>query len=177
MIATRYWLAIALFACASGLACTSAVRADDRADIRAVEDRVIAAINAKDADALMRNYVTDTLLVFDDAMPFEIIGADAWRITWTGVFARARSFEAKVSDLVIETSGDLAVAHGVVHIIFVGENGKLSETARLTEAYRKVAGKWLIFHEHLSIPIDPASGKGVFDAKPSERFKPLRHRD
>ena len=39
MIATRYWLAIALFACASGLACTSAVRADDRADIRAVEDR------------------------------------------------------------------------------------------------------------------------------------------
>ncbi len=166
MIAPRSWLAIALFACASGFAGTSAVHADDRADIRAVEDRVIAAINAKDVAALMRNYMSDGLLVFDDAMPFEINGAEAWRKTWTDVFARARSFEVKVSDLVIEASGDLGVAHGVVHITFVGENGKLSETARLTEAYRKVAGKWLIFHEHLSIPIDPATGTGVFDAKP-----------
>ena len=166
MIAMRRWLAIALFACASGFACTSPVRADDRADIRAVEDRVIAAINAKDADALMRNYVTEGLLVFDDAMPFEIKGADAWRKTWTDVFARARSFEVKLSDLVIETSGDLGVAHGVAHITFVGDNGKLTETARLTEAYRKVAGKWLIFHEHLSVPIDPATGKPVLDAQP-----------
>ncbi len=166
MIATRFCLTIAILACASALVCTSPVRADDRADIRAVEDRVIAAINAKDADALMRSYVTDRLLVFDDAMPFEISGADAWRKTWTGVFSRARSFEVKLSDLVVETSGDLGIAHAVVHIVFVGENGKLSETARLTEAYRKVAGKWLIFHEHLSIPIDPATGKGVFDAKP-----------
>ena len=71
-----------------------------------------------------------------------------------------------MSNLVVETSGDLGVAHGVVHITFVGDNGKLTETARLTEAYRKVAGKWLIFHEHLSIPIDPATRKGVFDAKP-----------
>jgi ketosteroid isomerase-like protein len=160
------WSIIAIFVCASAVASTSPVYADDLDDIRAVENRVVEAINAKDADALMRSYVTDGLIVFDDAMPFEINGAEAWRKTWTGVFARAHSFKVEVSDLVIETSGDLGIAHGVVHIAFVGENGKLNETARLTEAYRKVAGKWLIFHEHLSIPIDPATGKGVFDAKP-----------
>jgi ketosteroid isomerase-like protein len=166
MIAMRFRLTIAILACACALTVTSPVRADDRDDIRAVEDRVIDAINAKDADALMRYYVTDSLLVFDDAMPFQISGADAWRKTWSGVFARARSFEVKLSALAVEASGDLGIAHGVVHIVFVGDNGKFSETARLTEAYRKVAGKWLIFHEHLSIPIDPATGKGVFDAQP-----------
>jgi ketosteroid isomerase-like protein len=114
----------------------------------------------------MRNYVTDGLLVFDDAMPFEIRGVDDWRKTWTRVFASAKSFEVKISEFVVETSGDLGVAHGVVHIDYVGDKGKLSETARLTEAYRRVDGNWLIFHEHLSIPIDPATGKGVFDAKP-----------
>lgn len=165
-LAARSRLTIAILACACALAAAAPVCADDSADIRAVEDRLIAAINAKDLDALMRTYVTDGLLVFDDAMPFEVRGADAWRKTWAGVFARAHSFEVKISDFAVETSGDLGIAHGVVHIVFVGDNGKLSETARLTEAYRKVAGKWLIFHEHLSIPIDPATGKGVFDAKP-----------
>jgi ketosteroid isomerase-like protein len=162
----RRWLAIGLWVCAGMLALVGAVHADDSAEVRAVEDRVVAAINAKDVDALMKNYVTDGLLVFDDAMPFEIVGADGWRKTWSGVFARAHSFEVKISDLVVETSGDLGIAHGVVHLEFVGENGKLNETARLTEGFRKVGDKWLIFHEHLSIPIDPASGRGVFDAKP-----------
>ena len=160
------WSVIAILACASVPAMIPPVCAGDLDDIRAVQNRVVEAINAKDADALMRNYVSDGLLVFDDAMPFEINSAEAWRKTWAGVFARAHSFEVKISDLVIETSGDLGIAHGVAHIAFVGENGKLNETARLTEAYRKVAGKWLIFHEHLSIPIDPATGRGVFDAKP-----------
>ena len=162
----RRWVTIGWWMWAGVRGLAGAVRADDSAEVRALEDRVVAAINAKDVDALMKNYVTDGLLVFDDAMPFEIVGAEAWRKTWSGVFARAHSFEVKISDLVVETSGDLGVAHGVVHIEFVGENGKLDETARLTEGYRKVGGKWLIFHEHLSIPIDPASGRGVFDAKP-----------
>ncbi|MDO8431285.1 MAG: nuclear transport factor 2 family protein [Candidatus Binatus sp.] len=166
MIATRLSLKLALLTCAIALMLAAQVRADDRADIRAVEDHVIDAINAKDIDAMMRNYVTDGLLVFDDAMPFQLEGADAWRKTWTGVFARARSFDVKVSNFVVETAGDLGIAHGVVHIEFVGDKGKLSETARLTEAYRKVGGNWLIFHEHLSVPIDPATGKGVLDAKP-----------
>lgn len=166
MIATRLSLKIGLLACTIALAFTPAVRADDAADIRAVQDHVIDAINAKDLDALMRNYVTDGLLVFDDAMPFQITSSDAWRKTWTAVFARAKSFDVKVSDFVVETAGDLGIAHGVVHIEFNGDNGKLTETARLTEAYRKVHGSWLIFHEHLSVPIDPATGKGVLDAKP-----------
>ena len=47
MIATRSQLTIAILACACAFASAAAVRADDSADIRAVEDRLIAAINAK----------------------------------------------------------------------------------------------------------------------------------
>ena len=141
--------------------------ADDRADVEAAQNRVIAAINAKDSDALMLNYVPDdSLVVFDDAMPLQTRGAKAWREVWQKVFSRARKFHVDLTELNIVASSDLAVAHAIVHIQFVGDQGEMKETARVTEAYRKIGGKWLIFHEHLSVPIDPATGKAVFDAKP-----------
>ena len=51
-------------------------KADARADIKALEERFIAAVKAKDLDAIMKVYVPDqTLFVFDVVPPRQYVGA------------------------------------------------------------------------------------------------------
>jgi ketosteroid isomerase-like protein len=37
---------------------------------------------------------------------------------------------------------------------------------RFTSLYRKVDGKWLDFHDHVSVPVEIESGKAMLDLKP-----------
>jgi ketosteroid isomerase-like protein len=37
---------------------------------------------------------------------------------------------------------------------------------RVTDGYRKIAGKWLIALEHISVPVDLKTGKASLSAKP-----------
>ena len=39
-------------------------------------------------------------------------------------------------------------------------------TMRITDVLRKSSGKWLIIHEHVSVPVDLASGKADLSSKP-----------
>jgi ketosteroid isomerase-like protein len=46
-------------------------------------------------------------------------------------------------------------------------NGQKSDFwLRWTACYRKANGKWLITHEHVSVPVDMESGKALLDLKP-----------
>ena len=57
-------LALATFTSMVTLA--DAARAGDKSDITALENRVAAGVEAKDADAVMANYIPgDSLVVFD----------------------------------------------------------------------------------------------------------------
>ena len=37
---------------------------------------------------------------------------------------------------------------------------------RATSGLRKIKGKWLIVHDHVSVPADMATGKSAMDLKP-----------
>jgi ketosteroid isomerase-like protein len=39
-------------------------------------------------------------------------------------------------------------------------------TLRLTDVLREINGKWLIVHEHVSVPVDVATGKADLTSKP-----------
>ena len=39
-------------------------------------------------------------------------------------------------------------------------------TARVTDGYRKINGKWLITLEHVSVPVDLETGKADINSKP-----------
>ena len=57
-----------------------AARADAGADIRALEERFVAALKAKDLEAIMKAYAPDqTLVVFDVVPPRQYVGAAAYR--------------------------------------------------------------------------------------------------
>src|SRR4029077_15699943 len=67
----------------SALVLCPPAKADARADIKALEDRFIAAVTAKDLDAIMKVYVPDqTLFVFDVEPPRQYVGAEAYRKDW-----------------------------------------------------------------------------------------------
>ena len=49
---------------------------------------------------------------------------------------------------------------------FTDKDGKtVNMILRITHGYRKIDGKWLIVHEHVSVPVDAASGKAVFESQ------------
>jgi uncharacterized protein (TIGR02246 family) len=160
-------LALATFTSMVMLA--DAARADDKSDITALENRVAAGVEAKDADAVMANYIPgDSLVVFDLVPPRQYTGADAYKKDWAGVFAGgADSPKFEISDLDISADRKLAYSHSIQHFTCTDAKGnKMDMTMRATDVYRKVNGKWLIVHEHYSAPIDLATGKADLTSKP-----------
>ena len=160
-------LAVATFT--AMLALANVACAGDKGEIEALENRVGAGIKAKNVDAIMANYVPgDSLVVFDIIPPRQYTGFDAYKKDWAGVVAGcADAPKFEISDLDITADGKLAFSHSIQHFACTDPKGnKFEMTMRATDAYRKVNGKWLIVHEHLSAPIDLATGKADLTSKP-----------
>jgi len=59
------------------------------------------------------------------------------------------------SDLAIAADRNLAYSHSIQRASSTDKNGKpIGLTVRLTCVCRKINGRWLIEHEHVSGPID-----------------------
>jgi uncharacterized protein (TIGR02246 family) len=143
--------------------------ADDKAEITAVEQRAIEGFKAKDVDKIMSCYVPDeTLFVFDVVPPREYVGAKAYRKDWEELFAEFPGpAEADMSDLKVFVQGTMGYAHLIAHSVLTDKDGKKTESnVRTTDVFRKTGGKWLIVHEHNSVPVDLATGKADLVAKP-----------
>ncbi len=142
-------------------------RADDQADIKALEDRFVAAVNARDVEAVMACYQQGgDLVVFDLIPPLQYKGATAWQKDWEGFFADNPGVKVTVSDLDVATNGELGFGHNLQRFETTDKSGKTQVmTLRVSDGYRNVNGKWLIAHEHISVPVDIATGKADMNAK------------
>ncbi len=156
-------LAAALLAAASAAHAGS----KDQEQLRTLESRVIAAINSRNVDALMANYPADeSLVVFDNAIPLQYIGARAWRAEWQRAFSVFPAYNAKFEQLEIAANGSVGFGHALVHMTGRSKSSQpLDAHLRLTHCYRKLKGRWLIVHEHLSAPIDLATGRPVMASR------------
>ncbi|MBZ5610703.1 MAG: nuclear transport factor 2 family protein [Acidobacteriia bacterium] len=158
---------ILLSVCTSS--CSSASSASDEADIRALEKSYVDAFNAKDTKAMMAVYSPDeSLVAFDAIPPRQYVGFNAYKKD-NEDFVAAFPGPIKVEqiDWKIETDGTLGYGHGFLHAVLTDKDGKqLDSTVRMTDVYRKINGKWLIVHEHLSFPVDMATGKADLTSKP-----------
>jgi len=132
--------------------------ADNEAAIRALEDRFIAAFNAGDIDAIMKNYVPDKSFVIFDVVPRkEYRGADTYRKDWEEFFSHFRGTpKIAITDLDITADGHIGFSHSFQRIRGTDMQGHtIDRTVRVTDGYRKIGDKWLIAHEHVSVPVDP----------------------
>ena len=149
--------------------CAYAAKNDDQTEIAALEQRIATAVEAKNADAVMANYVPgDSLMVFDMIPPREYDGWNAYKKDWQGVFDLCTSpISMKITDLKLVSDGKLAVGHSLQHFKCTTAKGdKIAMVMRTTDGYRKSGGKWLIFHEHNSVPVDLLTGKADMSSKP-----------
>ncbi len=152
-----------------GIAFDAGAQSADKAQIQALEEQLAAAIAAKDVDKVMQFYAPgDDLFVFDVIPPRQYVGAAAYRKDFEGFFATAASgpTTAQVSDLDITANGKLAFTHYTTHMVSTDKSGaKVDMVIRTTDCLRKIKGKWLIVHEHNSVPVDLASGKADLMSK------------
>ena len=145
------------------------VMADAGGDIRALEERFVAALKTKDLDAIMKVYAPDqTLVVFDVVPPRQYVGAAAYRKDWqTFLDSFAGPVTVELTDLDVAADRNLAYSHSIQRVAGTDKQGKkLDLTVRVTDVYKKARGRWLIIHEHVSVPVDLDAGKPDLSSKP-----------
>src|SRR5579864_2259631 len=140
----------------------------DKAQIEALFQQYLRAFNAKDTNAIMALYSSTDLFVFDVVPPREYPSWDAYKKDFEALFAAFPGpVENKLSDLSITTDGTMAYAHNIQTVAFTVKDGsKFNIVVRVSDVLRKVKGKWLIVHEHVSVPVDLATGKAVLQSTP-----------
>ena len=111
------------------------------------------ALCTKDLDALMGHYAQG-ILVFDLAPPLQYKGAAAYRKNWADWFP---SFQGpigyEIRDLSITTGDNVAFCYSLNRISGKRTNGEQTDVwVRATVGFRKIGGRWMITHEHFSVP-------------------------
>ena len=142
-------------------------KALDEGQIRKLMDDRVKAVRAKDVNASMSNLAPD-ILSFDVVNPLQHIGADSSRKRaeeWFSSFQGPIGYE--IRDLIITAGDDVAFSHGLSHVSATRtDGGQLDMWWRTTVCFRKTDGKWMVTHEHNSVPFDVESGKASLGLKP-----------
>ena len=138
-----------------------------QAEVRALLDRWSAAARSKDIDRLMALYAPD-IVYFDVVPPLQFTGAAAVRgnfVRWFAAYQGAIGQEMR--DVQMMASGDLAVAHLLIRASGTLTNGRaVSYWVRATVCCQRSDDRWVIRHEHVSLPMDLASGRAALDLVP-----------
>jgi ketosteroid isomerase-like protein len=107
-------------------------------------------------------------LSFDVVNPLQHRGSDASKKRakeWFSSFEGLIDYE--IRDLTITAGDDIAFSHGLSHVSATRtDGGQLNMWWRTTVCFRKIDGKWMVTHEHNSVPFDAATGKASLDLKP-----------
>ena len=141
--------------------------ASAEASIRESIQSFAAAFRAKDTDGVMSLFAP-TIVSFDLAPPLRCVGAEALRKHWEATFASLQGPVAyEIHDLAIEVSDRLAFSHSLNRMRGTLPDGRTTERwLRWTACFRQIDGRWQVTHEHVSVPIELASGKALFDLAP-----------
>ncbi len=132
--------------------------------IDAAFDAYRDAVWARDADALLALYAPD-VRIFDTWGIWSHEGIEGWAASvrgWLGSLGAER-VAVEVSDRRIVESQDLASASACVTYAAIAEDGRRlrSMQNRLSWVLARRDGRWLIVHEHTSVPIGHDDLKGI----------------
>lgn len=145
---------------------TSAAR-DAQARIRARLEEWTAAIRAKDIDGITA-CMTPGVLNFDCHSALQFKGAGAYRAFLEACFPHMQgAVTCELHEVSITAGEDVGFCHYIAHVIARGTDGTEHESwLRATTGLRKIGGKWLVTHGHLSAPFDPMTEKAMLDLAP-----------
>jgi ketosteroid isomerase-like protein len=140
---------------------------NDAAEIKRAIEKYVEALRARDIDGVMSIYAPE-LVAFDLVPTLQYVGADVYRNHWLegwSMLQGAMGYE--VADLDITVGDDVAFTRSLNRSSATLKTGQKTEFwLRWTTCWRKINGKWLIMHMHVSVPFDVATGRAMFDLKP-----------
>ena len=136
-------------------------------EIRGWLDRWTKAFAAKDVDAIMALYADD-VIAYDVVPPLQYVGKAEYRSDYLQFLSQYEdNLKVEMRDLHVGANGDLGYAAGLELISGTLKGGHKSELwVRFTSLFRKSGGRWLDFHDHVSVPSDIESGKAMLELKP-----------
>jgi predicted dithiol-disulfide oxidoreductase (DUF899 family)/ketosteroid isomerase-like protein len=146
----------------------TAGHASGDAEVRKMIGDWATAVRAKDVDRVCTHYATD-VVSFDLAPPLSSAGREAlgnglaaWFSTFTGPVT------CEVHDLAVSTAGDVAFCRSLNHVAGLRTSGEKTDVwVRATVGLRRIGGRWLISHEHTSVPFYmDGSERAALDLKP-----------
>ncbi|MGL5860051.1 MAG: YybH family protein [Phycicoccus sp.] len=136
-----------------------------------VMDRWKAAFEAKSVDEMMSFYTEGTQFsAFDLMPPIEFRGGERWRDNWTTFFALWGAVRLEFADLEAHASGELAVVRLFSRLTGTMSGQEVDLWVRQTNCFRLVDGEWLMFHDHVSVPTDFATGRSLLGLSPDNPF-------
>jgi ketosteroid isomerase-like protein len=145
----------------------SAGRALDEAQIRELVEGRVAAVRAKDVNGAVAGIAPD-VVSFDVVKPLRRVGSGDMKKRveeWFASFESQIGFE--IRDLTISASEDVAFSHGLHRYSGTLAGGAVIDMwVRATACYRKIDGKWMLVHEHQSVPFDGQTGAASLDLEP-----------
>jgi ketosteroid isomerase-like protein len=138
-----------------------------QSEVGALLESQSEAIRMKDLDRLMSLYSPE-IVYFDVVPPLQYVGSAALRGRFTNWFDGYQgSIGFDVRDLTISAGGDIAVAHWLSRASGTLKNGrKAGFWVRATSCCRRTDHRWLITHEHVSLPVDFQTGGAAMDLAP-----------
>lgn len=128
----------------------------------------------QDVDGMMSFYVPQ-IYTYDlmaapepDGLKHAFDGEAIWRQNWVTFFEMFQDdLRVTIEDLTVYQSGDIATVRGLTRLEGTMVSGQYVDMwTRETNVMRRVDGKWLIVHDHVSVPMDFATGKALTDLKP-----------
>ena len=124
----------------------------DEAAIRDLLETWASAVRAKDYERILAHH-SPALLMFDVPPPFQSKGLKAYRETWDLFFSVSEDpVVFDFDEMEITAGADVAFVAARMHCAPT-ENGRRGRLDfRLTVGLHKRAGRWLITHEHHSLP-------------------------
>ncbi|MBD1933314.1 MULTISPECIES: YybH family protein [Cyanophyceae] len=122
--------------------------------IRELLERWARATRLGQQDEVLANHAPD-VTIFDVLPPLKYEGADAYRKSWDEWQpATEGPTRFEIRDLKVTVGNDVAFAHGLIHCGGTKpDGGTFEDWVRATFCLCQVEGKWLITHQHISMPL------------------------
>ncbi len=121
-------------------------------EIRELIDNWAKAVRKRNIDAILA-FHSDDFVMYDVPETFESVGLDAYRKTWDLFFQYTKPGVFDIHKLKIIAGEEVAFAFGKMQCSDKSDgNDYIALDFRLTVGLKKVAGTWIIMHEHHSIP-------------------------
>ena len=141
----------------------------NEAEIKSLYDRWKTAFEARDLDGIMSVYAPgDDVLAYDISPPLQYKGKDAYRKDYADFINQYDGpIHVEYRDMRIVSGGDVGFIHALERVSGKLKDGTQSDIwLRATSGVQKINGKWLIVHDHISVPIDFGTGKALLELKP-----------